>query len=147
MQRTAKAAADFRRSAGEEMNEHRDIIPKRFTGAILVGLFGIIVFGLAGIACPAFAVMLEDFGFEAHWRYAVCSAVQWQWTLPVALVLAGLLIWKVTRLSRRANHITNIVTLLVVAIVAAAVFYTTSCFVIRGNTMTSPFGSFTAKGM
>ncbi len=129
------------------MNERPNIIPRRFKGSILIGLFGIVILGLAGIACPAFATMLEDFGFEEHWRHAVCSAVRWQWTLPVALVLAGLLIWKVPRLSLRANRITNIFTLLGIVIVAVAMFYTTMCFVIRGNTMTSPFGSYTTEGM
>lgn len=131
------------------MSENRptDIIARRFNGSILVGVFGIAVLCFAGIACPTFAVMLEDFGFEAHWRHAVCSAVWWQWTLPLAMLLAGFLVWKVSRLSLRANRLTNRIALIGILVIAAAVLYTTVCFTIRGNTMTSPFGSFTAEGM
>ena len=49
---------------------HSEGIPKRFNASILVGLFSIIVFGLAGAVCPVMADMLVDFGFESLFTLA-----------------------------------------------------------------------------
>jgi hypothetical protein len=123
-----------------------DVIPRRFNSSILVGLVSIIVFGLAGFICPVMADMLEDFGFDTHWRHSVCMAIRWQWTMPLASLLAALLIWKVTRLSLRANRLTDLIAFVGVLTVAVAIFYVTMCFTIRGSTMTSPFGEVAAGG-
>ncbi len=106
---------------------------------VLLGLLNLLVLACAGLLFPAIAEMLTDFGFKSNWRVAVLPFVHWAWTVPLGFVLLSGIIMS-ARSGQQSHHRRFSVATAVFLCSTVLLSLFALGFVIRGDSITGPFG-------